>query len=412
MLNEETVRFATTMSELNLSDYLYDLPQERIATYPLAQRDLSKLLVYKQGRIEHHVFNELPVYLPKGSLLVFNNTKVISARLKFEKDTGAEIEIFLLSPVLPSPILSQTMTATTTCKWECAIGNVKRWKPGTLLEKKLPDGTALSAKLDDKEKGLVTFEWSFGKTFAEIINESGSTPLPPYLKRNAEPSDRERYQTIYSKMEGAVAAPTAGLHFTAQVFSSLAERGIKNDYVTLHVSAGTFQPIKSENIAGHVMHKEQVIVTRENIDNLINNEFIVPVGTTSMRTIESLFWFGVNILNEGASIKNLNIKQNDPYTLGGSYSKNKSLEAVRDWMTQNNIDTLIGETSIFIKPGYQFRICKALITNFHQPGSTLILLVAAFVGDDWKKIYKEAMENDYRFLSYGDSSLLIPRGNS
>jgi S-adenosylmethionine:tRNA ribosyltransferase-isomerase len=400
-------RFAGPMKELNLSEYLYDLPQHRIATYPLPQRDLSKLLVYNQQTIEHRLFSELDECLPAGSLLLFNNTKVISARLKFEKETGAEIEVFLLSPVFPSVILSEVMASTTTCTWECTIGNAKRWKTGATLSKKLNDGNLLSARVDDKEKGIVTFHWTGNKTFAAIVDECGATPLPPYLKRNAEASDRERYQTIYSKMEGAVAAPTAGLHFTDQVFNALRQRGIKKDYVTLHVSAGTFQPIKSENINEHIMHKEQVIVTVTNIDNLITNDFIIPVGTTSMRTIESLYWFGVKIL-EGTATNDFFIDQHDPYVLTHQYSKKQSLEAVRKWMDGKGIDTLAGETSIFIKPGYRFMMSDALITNFHQPGSTLILLVAAFIGDDWRRVYREALENNYRFLSYGDSSLLIP----
>jgi S-adenosylmethionine:tRNA ribosyltransferase-isomerase len=395
------------MNGLNLREYLYELPQDRIATYPLAERDLSKLLVYNNGTIQHRIFSEIQDCLPSESLLVFNNTKVIPARLKFEKETGAGIEVFLLSPLFPSTVLSKAMEASTTCTWECTIGNAKRWKIGTTLSKKMNDGNLLSAKLDDKEKGIVTFSWNSKKSFAEVVNECGATPLPPYLKRDAEVSDRERYQTIYSKMEGAVAAPTAGLHFTDKVFDSLDKRGIKKDYVTLHVSAGTFQPIKGENINDHVMHQEQIIVTPSNIDCLLNNDFIIPVGTTSMRTIESLYWFGVKIL-EGSAITDFLIDQNDPYILSQKYSKNESLAAIKRWMSVQGIETLLGETSIFIKPGYQFKMCNGLITNFHQPGSTLILLVAAFIGKDWKRIYKEALENDYRFLSYGDSSLLIP----
>ena len=394
------------MKSLILSDYSYELPNDKIATYPLTERDEAKLLVYDKGVVTHSVFKKLTSSLPPCAFLVFNNTKVISARMKFQKESGAEIEVFLLNPVRPSTVISQVMSTTSTCSWQCTIGNAKRWKEGVSL--KLPvKEFELTATLTKKAKGEVLFTWTGGKSFAEIIEESGSTPLPPYLKRNAEPLDKDRYQTIYSKFEGAVAAPTAGLHFTQHVFLDLKNKNIHHDYVTLHVSAGTFQPIKTENIDEHPMHREQIVVSLNNIQNLIAHQLIVPVGTTSMRTLESIYWWGVKIL-EGIST-DLNVTQDDPYTLPQDYSREEVLHAVLNVMKEKKTDMLVGETSIFIKPGYAFKICKSLITNFHQPASTLILLVAAFIGDDWKKVYNEALTNDYRFLSYGDSSLLIPK---
>jgi S-adenosylmethionine:tRNA ribosyltransferase-isomerase len=394
------------MKKLNINDYNYELPNEKIAAYPLPERDQAKLLVYDKGSIHHTVFTALSSHMPSDSFLVFNNTKVISARLKFKKETGAEIEVFLLNPVEPSTVISQAMSATKNCIWQCTIGNSKRWKEASILKMDIGDLT-LEATLINKDSGQVLFTWSGNKSFAEIIEQSGATPLPPYLHRAAEPSDKTRYQTIYSKLEGAVAAPTAGLHFTERVFRELQQKQVKHDYVTLHVSAGTFQPIKTENVDEHVMHKEQVIVSEQNILNLLANERIVPVGTTSMRTLESIYWWGVKVLT-GIS-KNFDIKQDDPYTLPQHFSKEEALNAAVEILRATQSDLMVGETAIFIKPGYSFRICKALITNFHQPASTLILLVAAFVGDDWRKIYNEALLNDYRFLSYGDSSLLVPK---
>lgn len=404
---QEVITFAGVMAILNINDYRYDLPQEKIALYPLANRDGSRLLVWQKGNIAHHRFYDLASFLPSTAFLFFNDTKVIPARLHFRKETGAEIEIFLLSPVTPSPVLSETMQATATCTWKCTIGNLKRWTAGTKLSKHV-QGIAIEATLLDRETGLVQFTWDGNRAFAEVISLWGETPLPPYLKRKAEASDRERYQTIYSHYEGAVAAPTAGLHFTEKVFASLEKRNIHHDFVTLHVSAGTFQPVKTEDAEAHTMHHEQVIVTEKNIDNLlVPGRFIIPVGTTSMRTLESLYWYGVKLLQDPRAA--FVIRQNDPYETAGTLpSARESMEAVKKFMNSNGLDAITGETSIFIKPGYTFRICQGLITNFHQPASTLILLVAAFVGKNWSAIYNEALRNDYRFLSYGDSSLLLP----
>jgi S-adenosylmethionine:tRNA ribosyltransferase-isomerase len=392
---------------LNINEYKYPLPQERIAVHPLSQRDNSKLLVYQKGKITDQPFKSIVEFLPQNAFLFFNNTKVIPARLHFIKETGAEIEIFLLSPMTPSQVLSETMATSETCSWRCTIGNLKRWPEGTVLKKTI-DKTILEAHLIDRENGHVEFQWDDQRSFAQIINDSGETPLPPYLKRKAEPSDKERYQTIYSNQEGAVAAPTAGLHFTDEVFRSLSKRNIAHDFLTLHVSAGTFQPVKTEDANEHLMHNEQIVITRKNLEHLlIGDTFIIPVGTTSMRTLESIYWFGAKLLkNKNA---NFTIGQNDPYVGTDFPEPKKAIEAVLKYLDdKDDKETLLGHTSIFIKPGYQFKICKGLITNFHQPASTLILLVAAFVGDDWKRIYEHALANDYRFLSFGDSSLLLP----
>jgi S-adenosylmethionine:tRNA ribosyltransferase-isomerase len=390
---------------LNTNDYTYPLPHDKIAIYPLPQRDSSKLLVYKQKQILHSDFLSLPDHLPGNAFLFFNNTKVIPARLHFQKHSGATIEIFLLNPLQPSVLLAETMSAVKHCTWQCTIGNLKKWTAGIPLEKKIRD-VSLKATLIDRGHGAVEFNWNSGDTFATIIHAAGETPLPPYIKRKAESTDSERYQTIYSHFDGAVAAPTAGLHFTPRIFTKLAEKNIGHDFVTLHVSAGTFQPIKTENADDHVMHEEQIIVSRTNVENLLSpDRMITAVGTTSMRTLESLYWFGAKLLQDDES--RFRIGQEDPYSYSTEPQTQDALNAVAAYMDKNQLDTLIGETSIFIKPGYRFKICKALITNFHQPASTLILLVAAFVGDDWKKIYDEALKNDYRFLSYGDSSLLM-----
>lgn len=391
---------------MNISDYTYPLPPERIAFYPLPRRDASKLLLYNKGEISHATFGDLPENLPGNAFLFLNNTKVIPARLHFRKESGATIEIFLLNPLQPSPVLSVTMSATKRCTWVCTIGNLKRWPDGLILTKPV-GGAVLSAHLLDREAGIVEFRWDTGEPFAAVIHRAGETPLPPYIRRKPEEMDAERYQTIYSHSDGAVAAPTAGLHFTPAVFARLAERNIGHDFLTLHVSAGTFLPIKTENPEAHVMHEEQIVVSRTNMENLLApGRSVVAVGTTSMRTLESLFWYGAKLLRDpDAAFK---VSQNDPYTMTDVPETADALAAVAHRMDRLGTDHLIGETAIFIRPGYSFRVCQALITNFHQPASTLILLVAAFVGNDWRRIYNEALKNDYRFLSYGDSSLLIP----
>lgn len=392
---------------LLLKEYLYELPDERIALHPLEQRDQSKLLFSNRGNISHHTFTDIQHLLPGNTTLFFNDTKVIPARIHFKKETGATIEIFLLTPILPSTLMVQAMAAKNECIWHCMIGNQKRWASNTTLTLNLA-GTALNATLVNKKDSHVKFTWSGDIAFAEILTLSGKIPLPPYIHRDVEEDDKDRYQTVYSHHEGAVAAPTAGLHFTKAILEKLEDAGIKHDFLTLHVSAGTFQPIKADDASDHTMHNEQVIVSLENLTNIIASEFVIPVGTTSMRTLESLYWYGVKLLQNPGS--NFHITQHDPYLKHESLpDRNDALNAVKNFMIQRQITKITGNTSIYIMPGYTFRICKGLITNFHQPGSTLILLVAAFVGEHWKTIYKSALENGYRFLSYGDSSLLIPR---
>ncbi len=410
------------MLEINLEKYNYELPDERIARFPVEPRDSSKLLIYKDLQISEAVFSNLENYLSENTFLVFNNTKVIPARLFFEKTNGVIIEVFLLNPVEPSNVVSQAMETTQTCTWACMIGNKKRFKEKVNASiAPLPFGAAavaegsgaavatvrLYAELVDSEKNYVTFSWNNpALTFAEIVRYFGQIPLPPYLKRATELKDYETYQTVYSKNDGAVAAPTAGLHFTEQVFADLAQRNIKHDFITLHVGAGTFQPIKVQNVVEHKMHCEQMVFDKTFIVNLLQNaSFVIPVGTTSMRSLESLYWFGVKLLM-GEEI--FFIEKLFAYNPTENISVEASLQAILDYMTENNLSQLVGETEIFIFPGYEFKICKGIITNFHQPDSTLILLIAALVGENWQKIYGYALQNNFRFLSYGDSSLLIP----
>jgi S-adenosylmethionine:tRNA ribosyltransferase-isomerase len=399
---------------IDLEKYNYELPDDRIARFPVQPRDTSKLLVYRGLSISEDSFFNIKNYLPENTFLVFNNTKVIPARLFFQKTNGVIIEVFLLNPVEPTNVVSQVMETTDTCTWACMIGNKKRFKEkitgkynvGRSLTSSAIE-VELTAELADSEKNYVKFSWNNQDlTFAEIVNYFGQIPLPPYLKRETEAKDYETYQTVYSEKDGAVAAPTAGLHFTEQVFSDLAQKQIKHDFVTLHVGAGTFQPIKVQNVVEHKMHCEQIVFSKSFIINLLQNiNFVIPVGTTSMRSLESLYWFGVKLLTGEETFF---IEKLFPYNQTETFTAEQPLQAILSFMDKNNLQQLIGETEIFIFPGYQFRICKAIITNFHQPDSTLILLVAALVGENWRKIYDYALQNNFRFLSYGDSSLLIP----
>lgn len=391
-----------------IQDYQYELPPDRIAYYPLPDRDKSKLLVYRKGIIEHNQFNSIGDFIPANAILFFNNTRVIPARLYFTKESGATIEIFLLNPITPSKLIAETMNTTNCCSWHCTIGNQKRWKEQTKLTKSI-NGITLTAELKSSTDKIVDFTWTPEHlSFAEVISKAGNAPLPPYIKRAAVDEDLTRYQTIYAEHEGAVAASTAGLHFTDSVLANLDKRGFNRDFLTLHVSAGTFQPVKTDNALEHTMHAEQIIVTEQNIRNLLSEDaFILPVGTTSMRTLESLYWYGVKLIDNPKA--EFIIQQNDPYKNYKTLpSPTLAFEAIREAMLRRKLKGLIGHTSIYIHPDYEFRACNGLITNFHLPGSTLILLVAAFVGTDWRKIYGSALENNYRFLSYGDSSLLIP----
>lgn len=398
------------MPAINLRDYEYTLPEDRIAKHPLEKRDSSKLMQYREGVLSHFHFYDLPDLLPSDTLLVYNDTKVIPARLIFQRETGATIEVFLLAPVTPTRVISEIMLATYPVTWETMIGNAKRWKENEILKGRVMakgKEVILSAEIVDRESKWVRFTWSDSiVAFVDVVEASGEVPLPPYLNRKPIEDDKNRYQTVYSKNEGAVAAPTAGLHFTDEVFAALRKKGIQEAEVTLHVSAGTFQPIKVENVLEHPMHSEQIQVKKETLEKLINSIGpIVAVGTTSVRTLESLYWFGVKLI-EGKG-EEVFIPKLFAYEDRGSLpSKNESLSAVLNWLEINGHDSVFGSTEIFIFPGYTYRMVDGLITNFHQPGSTLVLLIATILGEDWKKVYSEALEKDYRFLSYGDSSLL------
>ncbi|WP_026994270.1 S-adenosylmethionine:tRNA ribosyltransferase-isomerase [Flectobacillus major] len=409
----------TSINQIKLADFTYDLPDERIAKFPLSQRDQSKLQVYQKGKITHTQFYHIADFLPENSFLVFNNTKVIPARIHFQKATGATIQIFLLHPVAPTPVINLAMEVSTQCVWECMIGNRKRWKKGDILTQTIQvnqQAVAVSASLVDNEhENHVQLSWQAINTndeirFVDLIQALGEIPLPPYLNRDTQASDYETYQTIYSQKKGAVAAPTAGLHFTESVLATLAAKGIQQEFLTLHVGAGTFQPIKVENIVEHRMHNEQIVFSRKNIENLLQNiGHVIPVGTTSMRALESLYWYGVKLIQAKEDIpffiEKLFPYQHDSMELP---TLEASLLSILDNMNQKNLEEITGETEIFIFPSYQLRVCKGIITNYHQPESTLILLIAALIGEDWRKVYQEAMNNDYRFLSYGDSSLLLP----
>lgn len=404
----------SSIEEIRLSDYDYTLPEERIAKFPLEKRDHSKLLQYLNGDVSHHRFFELPDLLPSGSLMVFNNTKVIPARLIFQRDTGAKIEIFLLKPLAPSPVINEVMICTDEVSWETMIGNLKKWKDGEVLQGQIDiqgQSIIISAKLTDRENKVVSFSWTGDNIpFVSIVEASGEVPLPPYLNREATEEDRPRYQTVYSKKEGAVAAPTAGLHFTEEVLDNLENKGVNKEFLTLHVSAGTFQPIKSEKVTDHAMHSEQVVIELSTLERLAAHpEKIIAVGTTSMRTLESLYWYGVKLIRGGDKqffIPKLYPYEHKAYNLP---ERTESFKAVLEMMKKSNLKEITGSTEVFIMPGYDFKVCDALVTNFHQPSSTLILLVAAFTEGNWRKIYEEALSNDYRFLSYGDSSLLWRR---
>jgi len=395
---------------IDLKDYEYTLPEDRIAKFPLEKRDSSQLLEYRKGTIQHHHFFNLPDLLDSDSLLIYNNTKVIPARLIFQRQTGARIEVFLLQPVAPSRIMSEIMTSKKPVVWETMIGNLKKWREEETLQGIIQIDThevILSARLVNKDLMQVEFSWNAAEiAFVDLVEACGETPLPPYLNRKAEENDKSRYQTVYSEKEGAVAAPTAGLHFTEEVFAALRKKGIQEAALTLHVSAGTFQPIKVKAVEEHPMHSEQLEIKRETIEKLLNHsKKIVAVGTTSVRTLESMYWYGVQLIeNRGNRFE---IEKLAPY-VSRAYlpTRKEALQAILKEMEQSNSDTLFGTTSIFVFPGYKFQLVDGLITNFHQPGSTLVLLIAALVGEDWKKIYQKALDSDYRFLSYGDSSLL------
>lgn len=398
---------------IRISEYNYALPDERIAKFPLVERDKSKLLVYRHGEVTEDVFTALPNYLPKGSLMVFNNTKVIQARLHFRKETGALIEIFCLEPISPNDYVLN-FQQTEHAAWLCMIGNLKKWKEGSLRKELSVKGQCITLTATRGEsRGTshwVDFSWDNPEvTFADILEVFGELPIPPYLNRDTQESDKETYQTVYSKIKGSVAAPTAGLHFTPRVFDALKEKGIDCEELTLHVGAGTFKPVKSEEIEGHEMHTEYISVSRATIENLIaHNGEAIAVGTTSVRTLESLYYIGVALAeNPDAREDELHVRQWQPYETQPGTTAVEALKHIAAYLERNRMETLHSSTQIIIAPGYEYKIVKAMVTNFHQPQSTLLLLVSAFVKGDWHRIYDYALEHDFRFLSYGDSSLLF-----
>lgn len=396
------------LKNIRIEDYTYDLPEDRIAKFPLPERDASKLLVYDEGQVGESCFSEVENILKAGQTLVFNNTKVIHARIFFRKSTGAVIEVFCLEPHYPADYACN-FAVRETCEWSCMVGNLKKWKEG-VIECRFECGgeeCVLTAEKIEQQEGkvIVRFRWNRHLSFSEVLEYCGRIPIPPYLNRESEDSDKIRYQTVYSKEEGSVAAPTAGLHFSKNILRTLREKGVDVGEVTLHVGAGTFRPVKAEKIGGHDMHTEHIIVSRELVEHLREkSQDVIAVGTTSVRTLESLYWIGVKCL-EGIN-EFYSVDQWDAYTLPGHYTLHESMTALFRWFETSGQDTLKAQTTIIIVPGYKFRVIDAMFTNFHQPQSTLLLLVSAAIGGDWKKVYDYALGNGFRFLSYGDSSFL------
>lgn len=402
--------------QIQIKDYNYPLPDERIAKYPKAERDTSKLLIYRKGDILEDEFKHLPQHLPANALMIFNNTKVIQARLHFRKATGALIEIFCLEPRVPHDY-QQSFAQTGSVTWNCLVGNLKKWKEGALQRTIIVGNRELTLsayKAENNGAELdITFDWGDSSiTFAEVLDAIGELPIPPYLNRSTEESDLTTYQTVYSKIKGSVAAPTAGLHFTPAVLSQIDQCGIERSEVTLHVGAGTFKPVKSEYIEGHTMHAEWIAVQRKTIEQLLShNAECIAVGTTSVRTLESLYYLGV-LLHKQPDATELHVPQWMPYEYaaaeGEKLSPTEALTTVLHYLDTHGLNALCATTQIIIAPGYDYHIVKAIITNFHQPQSTLLLLVSALIGDEWRRVYDYALSHDFRFLSYGDSSLLIP----
>ena len=399
---------------IKISDFNYDLPDERIAKFPLKERDQSKLLLYKHGKVSEDVFYNLPDYLEPGELMIFNNTKVIQARLRFHKETGALIEVFCLEPIAPADY-AMNFQQTRQCSWLCMIGNLKKWKDGALRQEVEVKGKRVVLTATRKEvRGTahrIDFYWGDdGLTFADILEVFGELPIPPYLNRATVENDKVTYQTVYSKIKGSVAAPTAGLHFTDRVLEALDRKGIEREELTLHVGAGTFKPVKSEKIEGHEMHAEWISVNRSTLEKILKHDCkAIAVGTTSVRTLESLYYLGEIIKkNPDAEQADLHVSQWAPYEGDHSMTTAESLQTIIDYMVCHQLETLHASTRIIIAPGYEYRVVKKMVTNFHQPQSTLLLLVSAFVHGDWRTIYDFALSHGFRFLSYGDSSLLIP----
>ena len=401
---------------IQIKDFNYNLPDERIAKFPLAKRDNSKLLLYRHGEVTEDVFHNIAEYLPKGALMVFNNTKVIQARLHFRKETGALIEVFLLEPYMPADY-EQMFQTTGHCSWLCMIGNLKKWKEGTLkrtFDVKGKEVTLVAERKEDVHKSYrVDFSWDASDvSWTELLDAVGELPIPPYLNRETQESDKTTYQTVYSKIKGSVAAPTAGLHFTPEVLADIDHHGIDREELTLHVGAGTFKPVKSEEIQDHEMHTEYICVHRQTLEKLIRHEAkAIAVGTTSVRTLESLYYIGVKLEKTlDLSEEELHVCQWEPYenAVAKPITPIKAIENILAYLDKHGLSALHASTQIIIAPGYEYNIVKMLVTNFHQPQSTLLLLVSAFVHGDWRKIYDYALAHDFRFLSYGDSSLLIP----
>lgn len=441
------MRKLTNIPPIRIAEYDYPLPDERIARYPLNQRDASRLMVYREGRIEENIFRNAVEYLPENSLLVYNNTRVIQARMVFQKSTGARIEVFCLEPSHPSDY-ALSLGSTGSCSWECMIGNLKKWKEGKLIRSFEVDGhrvTLTATRMPENESNrkkspIIHFEWDNPELcFADILDACGELPIPPYLNRETEENDHTTYQTVYSKIKGSVAAPTAGLHFTDAVLNDLKRKNIETEELTLHVGAGTFQPVKADDIADHQMHAEVISVRKSTLQRLLAHEgSIIAVGTTSVRTLESLYYIGVQLHN-GTAAESIMVEQWEPYENFHHHgfttphvddfkkvirldaenesefsdeqttelSTREALQAIIDHLDRNHLTSLQAQTQIMIRPGFQFRIIEGMFTNFHQPKSTLLLLVSAFVGEDWKKIYQHALDQGFRFLSYGDSSLLF-----
>ncbi len=397
--------------QIRIEEFDYNLPDERIAKYPLEKRDASKLLMYREGKVSEYQFSTLPQLLPEDSIMVFNDTKVVPARLHFQRESGAHIEIFCLEPVSPEEYVSM-FAVTDSCRWKCIVGNVKRWKNDTLSLYNPGNAREISemdlrADLVERcgETSIVEFKWSNGASFSKVLEVCGSVPIPPYLNRETEDVDLERYQTLYARYRGSVAAPTAGLHFTESVLDAIRNRNISTDTVCLHVGAGTFLPVKSSLVSEHTMHREPFVVTLSLLERILASEGdVIAVGTTSVRTLESLYYIGVSCIEKGMPC---DVGQWDPYSRDYEYSTEESIKAIISYLKENGLDELKLGTRIIIVPGFRFRIVNVLVTNFHQPQSTLLLLISAFVDGEWKSIYDYALENGFRFLSYGDSSVLF-----
>jgi len=411
-MNEKTSN--ADPSALSIADYTYLLPDARIAQYPLSDRDTSKLLTYRNGEIGERSFSDLPALLQPNDCLVFNDTRVVHARIHFQRETGAHIEVLCLEPLEPVEV-SEAFACKKNTVWKAIIGNAKRWKIRESLTRTITSNTnsyQLSVELCAKEAGtgVVRFSWDAEVVFSEVLHDAGILPLPPYLNRESESEDEERYQTVYAEADGSVAAPTAGLHFTQGVFEALKKQQVQSLFVTLHVGAGTFKPVRSATMQGHQMHKERITLSLNTIEKMrsaANGKRIIAVGTTSLRTIESIYWFGVKLLAK-REMNELFVGQWEPYELAGeTVDVSSALDAVLAWMRKEGRSYLTGSTELLIAPGYRIRMADALITNFHQPESTLLLLVAAFIGADWRKVYDHALANDFRFLSFGDSSILF-----